>query len=64
MKKSTANAYSIVHDLNNSPVGCVPCRSEVLNIERKIGLRKLSDLKINEIKKIVDLIFEPTKNDY
>ena len=63
MKKHIANA-NLVDDLNKSPVGCVPCKKEALKIERKLSRRRLTELKIEEIKKIVKSIFSSTKNDY
>ena len=45
-------------NLNKSSVGCAPCLNEVLKIDRKINNRSLSEIKINEIKKIVNSIFK------
>jgi len=45
-------------DLNKSSIACVPCLSEALKIDRKINARSLSQIKIEEIKKIVNSIFE------
>jgi len=47
--------------LNKSKVGCAPCLSEALNIKRKIGARALSEIKINEIKEIVNSLFGSKK---
>ena len=55
MKKNTISRADY---LNKLSVGCVPCKEEVLKIERKIGTRKLSELKIEEIKQIVKFIFQ------
>ena len=48
-------------DLNKSSVGCAPCINEALKIEKKIGGRSLSDIKIEEIKKIVNSLFADKK---
>ena len=48
-------------DLNKSSGGCAPCLNEVDKIEKKINNRSLSEIKINEIKKIVNSIFENKK---
>ena len=51
------------HVLNKSFTGCVPCLKEALKIDRQIDSRKLNEVKIDEIKKIVRSIFESSKND-
>ena len=48
-------------DLNKSSVGCAPCINEALKIEKKIGGRSLSDIKIEEIKEIVNSLFADKK---
>ena len=48
-------------DLNKSSGGCAPCLNEVDKIEKKINNRSLSEIKISEIKKIVNSIFENKK---
>ena len=48
-------------DLNKSSVGCAPCIEEVYKIEKKIEGRSLSDIKIEEIKEIVNSLFENKK---
>ena len=45
-------------DLNKSSVGCAPCLNETFKIKRRINERSMSQIKIEEIKKIVDSIFE------
>ena len=50
-------------DLNKSSTGCAPCLNEALKIDRQINKRPLSEIKINEIKKIVRSIFQGSKND-
>ena len=48
-------------DLNKSSVGCAPCLNEALKIEKKIDGRSMSDIKIEEIKEIVNSLFEDKK---
>ena len=48
-------------DLNKSSKACAPCLNEALKVDRKINVRPLSQLKIEEIKKIVNSIFENRK---
>ena len=50
-------------NLNKSSVGCAPCYSEALKIEKQINKRTLNEIKINEIKKIVRSIFKDSKDD-
>ena len=45
-------------DLNKSSVGCAPCTNEAFKIEEKINGRSLSDIKIEEIKEIVNSLFD------
>jgi len=45
-------------DLNKSINGCAPCLNEVAKIEKKINNRSLNEIKISEIKKIVNSIFK------
>tara|TARA_Y100000590_G_scaffold339155_1_gene386599 strand:+ start:610 stop:825 length:216 start_codon:yes stop_codon:yes gene_type:complete len=45
------------YDLNKSSTGCAPCLNEALKIDRQINGRKLTEIKINEIKTIVRSIF-------
>ena len=49
-------------DLNKSSVGCAPCLNQALKIDRKINNRSPNEIKINEIKEIVNSIFE--SNNY
>ena len=44
-------------DLNSLKTGCSPCFSEAKKIKLKIGDRKVSEIKIDEIKKIVSSLF-------
>ena len=48
-------------DLNKSSVGCAPCHNEAMKIEKKIGGRSLNDIKIEEIKEIVNSLFDGKK---
>ena len=50
-----------VLNLNKLKTGCSPCFNEVRKIERKIGNRELSEIKIEEIKNIVSSIFKENK---
>ena len=52
------NQSSQEYDLNNSTKGCAPCLKEAFEIERKVNNRSLNEIKINEIKDIVNSIFE------
>ena len=49
-------------DLNKSSSACTPCLNEVTKIKKKVKNRSLSEIKINEIKKIVNSIFKNNKN--
>ena len=48
-------------DLNKSSVGCAPCLNESKKIQKKIDGRSLSDIKIEEIKEIVNSLFDGKK---
>tara|TARA_B100001996_G_scaffold367870_1_gene339889 strand:- start:587 stop:790 length:204 start_codon:yes stop_codon:yes gene_type:complete len=50
-------------DLNQSSTGCAPCLNESLKIDTKVNNRSLNEIKIKEIKAIVNSIFESSKND-
>ena len=45
-------------DLSKSTTGYSPCLNEAKKIQRKIGNRKVSEIKLNEIKKIVSSLFD------
>jgi len=45
-------------DLNKSSIGCAPCINEALKIEKKVEGRSFSDIKIEEIKEIVNSLFD------
>ena len=49
------------YDLNKFLTGCAPCLKEAFAIERKVNNRLLNSIKINEIKEIVNSIFENKK---
>ena len=50
-------------NLNLSSVACDPCSNEALKIERQIKSRPVSEIKINEIKLIINSIFKSGDND-
>ena len=60
--KRRLNLKKPLFDLNRSSTGCAPCLNEAFEIKRKVNNRSLSEIKINEIKDIVNSIFESKKN--
>ena len=44
-------------NLNKLKTGCSPCLNEAKKIEESINKRKPSEIKIDEIKRIVDSLF-------
>ena len=60
-KEFSLNQSSQEYNLNKSSTGCAPCLKEAIKIEKKINKRSLNEIKINEIKKIVNSIFENKK---
>ena len=52
------------YDLNKSPVGCAPCLEKALKIDRQIGKKTFTEMKIDEIKNIVNSIFKGLNNGY
>ena len=60
-KEFSLNKSSQEYNLNKSSTGCAPCLKEAIKIEKKINKRSLNEIKINEIKKIVNSIFENKK---
>ena len=57
-KEFNLNLYSPREiDLNKSSTSCTPCFKETKTIIRKINGRSLNQIKIEEIKKIVNSIF-------
>ena len=44
-------------NLNTLKTGCSPCLNEAKKIQRKLANREMSEIKIDEIKKIVSSLF-------
>ena len=68
MKRTNKSEFNLdqsspkAYDLNKISTGCAPCLNEALKIERKVNGRSLNEIKINEIKTIVQSIFESSKD--
>ena len=60
-KELNLNQSSHNTDLNKSLVSCTPCLKEAFEIRRKVNNRSLHEIKINEIKEIVNSIFKNKK---
>ena len=45
-------------NLNKLKTGCSPCLNEAIRIQQKLSNREVSEIKINEIKKIVSSLFK------
>ena len=60
--KRKLNLNKPLFDLNKSSTGCAPCLKEASEIERKVNNRSLSNIKIEEIKRIVNSIFGSKRN--
>ena len=45
-------------NLNKLKTGCSPCLNEVRKMKQKLSDRKVSEIKIEEIKKIVSSLFK------
>ena len=45
-------------NLNKLKTGCTPCLEEAKKMQQKISNRELSNIKIQEIKKIVSSLFK------
>ena len=45
-------------NLNKLNTGCSPCVSEVKKMEQKISNRKVSEIKIEEVKTIISSMFK------
>jgi hypothetical protein len=45
-------------NLNKLKTGCSPCLNEVKKMQRKIGDREVTEIKIKEIKNIVSSLFK------
>jgi len=58
MKKRTTRNKE---NLNTLKTGCTPCKDQAEKIKEKIGDRNVSEIKIEEIKKIVSSLFEENK---
>jgi len=46
------------NNLNKLNTGCSPCMSEAKKMEQKISNRKVSELKIEEVKTIISSMFK------
>ena len=46
------------NNLNKLKTGCSPCISEAREMEQKISNRKISEIKIDEVKSIISSMFE------
>ena len=60
--KRKLNLNKPLFDLNKSSTGCAPCLKEASEIKRKVNNRSLSNIKIEEIKRIVNSIFGSKRN--
>jgi hypothetical protein len=45
-------------NLNKLKTGCSPCLNEAQKMQQKLSDRKISEIKIEEIKKIVSSLFK------
>ena len=45
-------------NLNRLKTGCSPCLNEVRKMQKKLSNREISEIKIEEIKKIVSSLFK------
>ena len=45
-------------NLNKLKTGCSPCLNEVQKMQQKLSNREVSEIKIEEIKKIVSSLFK------
>lgn len=48
-------------NLNLLKSGCSPCLDQAKKIENKIGKRNISEIKIDEVKKIISSLFNEKK---
>ena len=48
-------------NLNKLKTGCSPCMSEARKMEQKISNRKVSEIKIEEVKTIIFSMFKQKK---
>ena len=54
MRRSTKKEIN----LNKLKTGCSPCVSEVKKMEQKISNRKVSEIKIEDVKTIISSMFK------
>ncbi len=54
MRRTSKNSIN----LNKLRTGCSPCMLEVKKMKQKISNRKISELKIKEVKAIVNSMFK------
>jgi hypothetical protein len=45
-------------NLNRLKTGCSPCLNEAIKMQQKLSNREVSEIKIEEIKKIVSSLFK------
>ena len=45
-------------NLNKLKTGCSPCLNEVRKMQQKLSNREISEIKLDEIKKIVSSLFK------
>lgn len=57
VKRMTKNKIN----LNLLKRGCSPCLAQSKKIENKIGKRNISEIKIDEVKKIISSLFNEKK---
>ena len=50
-------------NLNKLKTGCSPCLNEAKKMQQKISNREVSEIKIQEIKKIVSSLFKKDRFD-
>ena len=54
MRRMTKKEFN----LNKLKTGCSPCMSEAMKIEQKFSNRKISEIKTEEVKRIISSIFK------
>ena len=54
MRRTSKNS----NNLNKLRTGCSPCMSEAKKMDKKISNRKVSEIKIEEVKEIVSSMFK------
>ena len=45
-------------NLNKLKTGCSPCMTEARKMEQRVSNRQISEIKIEEVKKIISSMFE------